>query len=172
MKKAILVTFEIKTRVIVDADYDNATLANLDWEVAKIAADKLKRYPNAYLDEENMTEVAIDMECPYDPDYDKVDLHIPSSQEMIDFIKTNSKIITAYVNGNEISFPSEELAMDNPIELNNGCWIDSIKIVDDKYVKIHFGNPTLKNLGISVADWNDIAMDVKVKIMKAIGYED
>ena len=31
MKKAMLLTFEITTRVIVDADYDNAMNANLDW---------------------------------------------------------------------------------------------------------------------------------------------
>lgn len=171
MKKAILVTFEIKTRVIVDADYGNAVLTNLDWEVAKVAADKIKSNPDSYIDAENMTEVVYDSEDPYNPDYDKVDLHIPSSAEMIDFIRTNPKCTTNYVNGLEISFPTNELSMDNPIKVDKESRIDCIKIVDGKYVKIHIDNPCLENIGISLVDWNDISMDVKAKIAKAIKYE-
>lgn len=172
MKKAILVTFEIKTRVIVDADYGNAVLTNLDWEVAKVAADKIKSNPDSYIDAENMTEVVYDLEDPYNPDYDKVDLRIPSTQEMIDFIKTNPKCTTNYVNGLEISFPTNELSIDNPIKLGRSTWIDidSIMFTENNHVKVHYSNPNLNNAGISFVDWNDISTDLKLKILKAIGY--
>lgn len=172
MKKAMLLTFEITTRVIVDADFDNAMNANLDWEVAKIAADRIKANPDGYINAENLVNISTDLEAPYDPDYDKVDLHIPSTQELIDFIKTNSKYITNSVHGVEISFPTEKLSMENPIVLNKNTWIDSITIINGKCVKVHYDDPTLENIGLSFVDWNDIATEVKLKILKAIDYHE
>lgn len=163
MKKAILVTFEIKTRVIVDADFENSTLANLDWEVAKVAADKIKNYPYSYIDAENMTAVDIDMEDPYNPSYDKVDLYIPSSKEMIDFFKRTS----AYE-----STDNHTIWLSNPIDLDKKTSISSVWIGDNNQFKVHYSNPELENIGLSLVDWNDIATEVKIKIMKAIGYED
>lgn len=173
MKKAMLLTFEITTRVIVDADYDNAMNANLDWEMAKIAADRIKANPDGYINAENLMNVSTDLEDPYDPDYDKVDLHIPSTQEMIDFfIKTNPKWNTNSVRGAAISLPTETLLMENPIELNKNTWIDSIKIINGKQVKVHYDDPALENIGISLVDWNDISTEIKLKILKAINYHE
>lgn len=173
MKKAMLLTFEITTRVIVDADYDNAMNANLDWEMAKIAADRIKANPDGYINAENLMNVSTDLEDPYDPDHDKVDLHIPSTQEMIDFfIKTNPKWNTNSVRGAAISLPTETLLMENPIELNKNTWIDSIKIINGKQVKVHYDDPALENIGISLVDWNDISTEIKLKILKAINYHE
>lgn len=172
MKRAMLVTFELTTRVIVDADFDKAMNANLEWEVAKIAADKIKANPDGYINAENLMNISTDLEDPYDPDYDKVDLHIPSTQEMIDFIKTNPKYITNSVNGVAVSFPTEDLLMGSPIVLNKTTWIDSIKIINDKHVKVHYNDPALENIGLSFVDWNDIATEVKLKILKAINYHE
>lgn len=172
MKRAMLVTFELTTRVIVDADFDKAMNANLEWEVAKIAADKIKANPDGYINAENLTDISTDLEDPYDPDYDKVDLHIPSTQELIDFIKTNPKCIINSVNGVEINFPTEEFSMDDAIELNKNTWIDSIAIINGKCIKVHYDDPALENIGLSSVDWNDIATEVKLKILKAIGYHE
>ena len=49
MKKAMLLTFEITTRVIVDADYDNAMNANLDWLYSALKVWSYWSYKNAEL---------------------------------------------------------------------------------------------------------------------------
>lgn len=163
MKRAMLVTFEIKTRVIVDTD-DNATNANLDWEVANVAADKIKTNPDGYLNAENMTDVSTDFESPYDPDYDKVDLHIPSSMEMIDFLKrtrTNEAI------------NKHQIWLKKSVDLANDISIESVWVDDsNNRFKVDYNCPRLESIGISWVDWNDIATEVKLKILKAIDYHE
>ena len=63
-KKAFLVTFGITTRVIAD---ENAS----DEEIAGLAAERIKGFmhqegPDAYLNTDNLTDIAEDTECPYD----------------------------------------------------------------------------------------------------------
>ena len=62
--------------------------------------------------------------------------------------------------------------MENPIELNKNTWIDSIKIINGKQVKVHYDEPALENIGISLVDWNDISTEIKLKILKAINYHE
>ena len=83
-------------------------------------------------------------------------------------IKLKSKTIS----GAAISLPTETLLMENPIELNKNTWIDSIKIINGKQVKVHYDDPALENIGISLVDWNDISTEIKLKILKAINYHE
>lgn len=172
MKKAVLVTFEVSTRLIVDADFDNVASFSLDWEIARIAADKIKSNPDSYINEENLAEVDYDSEMPYDPDYDKVDLHIPTTQEMIDFIRTNSKCNKSIVNGVLIELPTTELLLEEPIKLDKTTSVDLIMETKDHRVKIHYDNAELESIGVSYVDWDDITIETKLKILKAIEYED
>ena len=72
----------------------------------------------------------------------------------------------------DIRIITETLLMENPIELNKNTWIDSIKIINGKQVKVHYDEPALENIGISLVDWNDISTEIKLKILKAINYHE
>lgn len=66
-KTAYNVTFEVTTRVVSDIDL---TTTDDDSEVIASAIDKVVRRPGAYIIPENVTDVCLDADCPYDPQLD------------------------------------------------------------------------------------------------------
>lgn len=63
MKKAYLVTIEVRTRVVVDVTNLNTPEEIEDVAITQ-AVGKILRNPDGYLLNENCTEVAEDNECP------------------------------------------------------------------------------------------------------------
>ena len=66
-KTAYLVTFEVTARVVSDKDL---TTDDDDSEVIASAIDKVVQRPGTYLIPENVTDVCLDANCPYNPDFD------------------------------------------------------------------------------------------------------
>lgn len=62
-KKAYLVTFIIKTRVVAEEDND--------YEIEYAAIQQILEEPSAYIDADNIEEINEDTECPYYPEEDK-----------------------------------------------------------------------------------------------------
>lgn len=65
MKQAVIVKFEIATRIVVDTDS-----ARDDRTIAEIAARKILGSPEDYIHPDNLSSVSKDEECPYDPEWD------------------------------------------------------------------------------------------------------
>lgn len=67
--KAKLVTFTIKTRVIINGTGDREQDEERAYGEAR---EKIMQSPRDYLDWDNLDEVTDDEEMPYDPKYDKM----------------------------------------------------------------------------------------------------
>ena len=67
MKKAVLVTFSVKTRVVIDVTTkDNEDFADEEYlNAALVAREKILQDPSGYLCMENVEEIIEDTECPY-----------------------------------------------------------------------------------------------------------
>lgn len=61
MKKAMLVTLAITTRVVVEGD----NLEELQGKAVAAAVEKMNRQPDQYITDENLDAVVFDDECPY-----------------------------------------------------------------------------------------------------------
>ena len=61
MKKAMLVTLAITTRVVVDGE----NLDELQDKAVAAAVEKMNRQPDNYITDENLDQVVFDDECPY-----------------------------------------------------------------------------------------------------------
>lgn len=67
-KKAKIVEFSIRTRVLVDAFADQDVQ---ELQAFHSARNNILEAPETYLYIENMCELEDDEECPYDPEYDE-----------------------------------------------------------------------------------------------------
>ena len=61
MKKAYLVTFSIRTRVIADTDKESGD------DIIEKAVDKILDHPSEYVRHDNLDEMCVDKNIPYDP---------------------------------------------------------------------------------------------------------
>ncbi len=67
MKKAVLVTFCVRTRVVIDVTTkDNEDFADEEYlNAALVAREKISQDPSGYLCVDNIDEMIEDTECPY-----------------------------------------------------------------------------------------------------------
>ena len=61
MKKAMLVTLVITTRVVVEGN----NIEELQDKAVAAAVEKMNRQPDQYITDENLDAVVFDDECPY-----------------------------------------------------------------------------------------------------------
>lgn len=153
-------TFEITARVVIDTD---EPLNRIDSEVAKIAADKIKSKSDEYIHNDNVTNVECDLDCPFDPDCDKVELRIPSSKEMIELAEKMS-IYDEFPENNIIWLPYS-------VWVDKDTYINAVWILGRSRFMAEYEHPDSKNVGLPLVDWSDIPIGVKLKIMKAMEYE-
>lgn len=73
MKRAFIVEYNIRTRVVVDVPeyYIADSFYRVDEEIIKAASDKIKSDVDAYIIGHNCVSIEDDIEEPYDDKYDK-----------------------------------------------------------------------------------------------------
>lgn len=70
MKKAFLVDYSIRARVILDVS-DDMTQEEIDRMAHEQAQEEINHEPRQYICIDNLMEVFEDTECPYDKNYDE-----------------------------------------------------------------------------------------------------